>query len=148
MGKRTQAAKGAQSAAIRKHVEWATGQEPIVGALVAHTKGCHVYGLAPTEEADPGKFNYHPVARFVLVPPVSDGDVVIPAGHMEVNASPDRSRRVILHMTPPGEHSWYVQVGEGLEIVHPGGSIATLRRNELGIWMVVDPPENPVPEPS
>ncbi len=137
--------------AIEKHAVWAANQEPIVGVLIRYEKNCHLYAALPTTRPEPTKFNYHKIDRIVLVPPIVNETVTIPAEYAAITAGTDRSRHVVLYMevgkAPDGDRTLgcYVEIGDGCELVLPGGYIAKLVRDSHNDWRVVDPLD---PEPS
>lgn len=142
MGKKT--IDPARQEMIEQHVAWAAQQAPVVGVLVAYTKGCSVYAPLPKEEPDPKKFTYHKIDRIVLLPPrTEDGAVALPENYGLVVAGSDKSKHIVLYQTfeerKEGTLGCYVEVVDGCTVVLPGGREAHLRCDDHHKWKVEEP---------
>lgn len=129
--------------AIEKHVVWAAHQEPLVGVLIKYEKNCHLYAPLPETAPEPTKFNYNKVSRIVLVPPICDEKVEIPAKHAAIVAGSDKSGHVVLYMTVEESTAGrtlgcYVEIDAGCELALPGGKSAKLVCDSHHDWSIVE----------
>ena len=147
MGKRTQAGNALRREEIERHVLWASQKEAALGVLISYSRGCHAYAAWPDTPVDPEHFNYAKISRLILVPPLCDEEVVLPAGSCRVIVGKDKGsdKIVCLMQNIPDKDgkvdAFYVDVDVGLEIVLPGNKISKLVRDGQGEWDVEEPPE-------
>lgn len=144
MGKATREAKRERNEELEAHATWLALQERLIKFLVAYTEGGLLYAPLPEGEWKAG-FVYHKVEKVVSVPIICDKEVIIPAGWRRMVVLPDRAKHgrpcACVPSDPDEKHSvniYILDLGEGLEIVQPGGGIAKLVRDG-GRWFVNEP---------
>lgn len=134
MSKATREIKDAEKERIRQHVAWLTMQGPLVRALTAYTEFCSVFVPTPEEK---WKQDLHPrPRRGVLVPPITDEEIRIPAGHRVMFHSDDHKYDVVCVRCDPDEKGrrpvFMMELFDGFELALPGGRTATLRKGPKG----------------
>lgn len=141
MGKATMKSKQERNEELRAHESWLSLQKPVLKFLAMYTDGCSLYVPLPEGEWTPG-FVYHKVARSILVPFICAKDVTIPAGWRRIVILSDKGRPVACTIGDPDDkgtsNKYMLDLGEGLEIVLPGGTVAKLQRSGP-TWSVKEP---------
>jgi hypothetical protein len=153
VGKATREANKERMAEIEQHVAWTTLQDPIVRAMAAYTKGCHVYIPTPEGEWRPG-FVYFKTCKAVLVPDICDEQVVVPAGYRRLVGVNDHGKLIVTVLGDPDSsgiaNRYLIELTEGLEVTVPGGKIVKLMKQNNGGYAFEesDEVETPGPTPS